>query len=519
MKRNTLPLQKEVIWHFEYLKQKLRENSIKFERKLPVYIDEKEQLLKDVISLWKKSSLPVLSKIRTEAKIKDLIQKWKLALKRAMKSKSELKKDEWMSQLFDICKCKCKYDEVKVHQGKVLCSCPFEDRVAGAEIEFLIDQRGNRKMMLGWSKDLKFAKRAMEKISRMVKEPDTGPPSTSGIKIRSSDTYLTATKMRKRSVASASVVGLSSTSDSEDRTADCAILDPSFFPKAVTGGKKYKKIKTAEVSSESCTFADRRLTSIRQQSDQLLSVVGSEIAASPSTIFRKREKVRISALSDAEVKLHGSDFLQLCYDGRVVNKSDRYVFLGQFFNTAGSETEAVIAVKSFPCGTSVTSEVLFQTITTEACEGFLTKIYSLMADTTAVKSGKISEVNKRLRDYFVQEVGHDIHALECLFHVNEIYFTHVVSLVEGRKKGPGMMQEGVLYNKIITIQKPDTMANFSRENLPKISVTSIASLHLKAKLSGLPIKRVAVIQSIILGPISYACWCWLVSLLWMCRVH
>ena len=108
--------------------------------------------------------------------------------------------------------------------------------------------------MLGWSKDLKFAKRAMEKVSRMVKEPDTGPPSTSGIKIRSSDTYLTARKMRKRSVAS--VVGLSSTRDSEDRTADCAILDPSFFPKAVTGGKKYKIIKTAEVSFESCTLAD-----------------------------------------------------------------------------------------------------------------------------------------------------------------------------------------------------------------------------------------------------------------------
>ena len=330
-------------------------------------------MLDDVISLWKKSSLPVLSKITTEAKIKDLMQKWKLALKRAMKSKSELKEDEWMSQLFDICKCKC--DEVKVHQGKVLCSCPFEDRVAGAEIEFLIDQRGNRKMMLGWSKDLKFAKRAMEKVSRMVKEPDMGPPSTSGIKIRSSDTYLTAT-MRKRTVVSASVVGLSSTGDSEDRTADCAILDPSFFPKAVMGGKKYKKIKIAHVSSESCTFADRRLTSIRQQSDQLLSVVGSEIAASPSTIFRKREKVRMSALSDAEAKLKELDFLQLCNDGRIVNKSDRYVFLGQFFNTAGSETEAVIAVKSFPCGTSVTSEVLFKTITTEACEGFLTNIYT-----------------------------------------------------------------------------------------------------------------------------------------------
>ena len=32
-------------------------------------------------------------------------------------------------------------------------------------------------MMLGWSKDLNFTKRAM----KMAKEPDAGPPSTSGI--------------------------------------------------------------------------------------------------------------------------------------------------------------------------------------------------------------------------------------------------------------------------------------------------------------------------------------------------
>ena len=31
MKRNALPLQKEVIWHFEYLRGKLSENSVKFQ--------------------------------------------------------------------------------------------------------------------------------------------------------------------------------------------------------------------------------------------------------------------------------------------------------------------------------------------------------------------------------------------------------------------------------------------------------------------------------------------------------
>ena len=42
-----------------------------------------------------------------------------------------------------------------------------------------------------------------------------------------------------------------------------------------------------------------------------------------------------------------------------------------------------------------------------------------MADTTAINTGKKSGVNKRLQDYIMENVGHDIHTLECLFHVNE----------------------------------------------------------------------------------------------------
>ena len=76
----------------------------------------------------------------------------------------------------------------------------------------------------------------------------------------------------------------------------------------------------------------------------------------------------------------------------------------------------------------------------------------------------------------MENVGHDIYTLKCLFHVNDINFTHVVSLVEGRKKGPGMMQEGALFNKIKNIPEPTT--EIVRENLSKVSITGIALLHL-----------------------------------------
>ena len=74
MKTNALPLQKEVIWHFEYLRGKLSENSVKFQKKAPGYNDVRVQLLDDIIGLWVKSGLPVLSRIRVETKLRDVAE-------------------------------------------------------------------------------------------------------------------------------------------------------------------------------------------------------------------------------------------------------------------------------------------------------------------------------------------------------------------------------------------------------------------------------------------------------------
>ena len=131
MKRNALPLQKEVIWHFEYLRGKLSENSVKFRKKAPGYNDVRVQLLDDIIGFWVKSGLPVLSRIRVETKLKEMLQKWKLASKRARKSKGDLTNCNWLNQLFDICKCKRKYEKVKSTKEK------FSVR-ALLKIEFLL---------------------------------------------------------------------------------------------------------------------------------------------------------------------------------------------------------------------------------------------------------------------------------------------------------------------------------------------------------------------------------------------
>ena len=169
-----------------------------------------------------------------------------------------------------------------------------------------MDQRGEREMMLGWSKDINFAEKAIEKKRREGKESDTRPFSTSGTNSKAVvATYVATTKLRKRNKAE--VEESENASDAENARV-CEARDSTFSSKPVTGGKKYVNVKTSKVCAESCILADRRLTSIRQQSDQLLSVAGSAIAASPSTIFREREKIRMTALKNSEALLNGCDF-------------------------------------------------------------------------------------------------------------------------------------------------------------------------------------------------------------------
>ena len=166
---------------------------------------------------------------------------------------------------------------------------------------------------------------------------------------------------------------------------------------------------------------------------------------------------------------------------RTIDKIDRYVFLDQFVSDKNERCESVMLVKSLPKSLSVTAEVIFNTITEEISNTCLQNIYSVMADTTALDTGKKYGINTRLVEYSNKTIGHDIHTLECLFRVSEIYLPHIISVVEGKKKSAGMMEDGALMNNISALRKPNA------ENLvpPKqlnIPVTSIAVVHFKSKL-------------------------------------
>ena len=161
---------------------------------------------------------------------------------------------------------------------------------------------------------------------------------------------------------------------------------------------------------------------------------------------------------------------------------EKYVFMVQFYSKlTRKKVEKVVGVKSYLPETSVNSEAVFHTIVNETCGGILSKIYSVMSDTCRVNAGQKTGINKRLQDYIAENFKHDIHSLECMFHINEIYLSHVIDGVEGIIKGPNTLVEGALLNKIksITSGSPETLID--REALD-VRITPIAKLHLQNKL-------------------------------------
>ena len=90
------------------------------------------------------------------------------------------------------------------------------------------------------------------------------------------------------------------------------------------------KIQVAEIVTKTkCVLADRRYTSLRQQADQLTPENSENPGTSKSSIHHSREKYRIESLKSAQLKHVTVDAWQLCYDGKIIDGIDKYMFLGQ----------------------------------------------------------------------------------------------------------------------------------------------------------------------------------------------
>ena len=88
-------------------------------------------------------------------------------------------------------------------------------------------------------------------------------------------------------------------------------------------------------------------TSLRQQADHLTPKNFQNPGTSKSSIYRKREKYRIESLKSAQLDYVTVDAWQLCYDGKIIDGIDRYVFIGQCFDQEKLLTPLQVLVLMF----------------------------------------------------------------------------------------------------------------------------------------------------------------------------
>ena len=172
----------------------------------------------------------------------------------------------------------------------------------------------------------------------------------------------------------------------------------------------------------------------------------------------------MEALKKCEKELGRAAAIQLCYDGKIINNMDRYILLGQYVDKE-KKCEKVTAVKTFEKERSVTAESVFTAMTEHVDQSILDKVYLVMSDTTTLNTGKMSGGNKRLADFYKLYHDCNIPSLECLFHVNKIYYTHAIAKIEGKKKGPGTMEDGSFMKYFGDIRKPDMSKLVDRKKL------------------------------------------------------
>ena len=145
----------------------------------------------------------------------------------------------------------------------------------------------------------------------------------------------------------------------------------------------------------------------RTDSDQLLEI---NVYLHLQQLFIKQ--CLIEALSKCVEELRNVKAIQLCYNGKIINKLDLYVMLAQYVNKAKSKEVAVIAVKTFAKNVSVTAEVVFSAIKGNVNGTVLNKVFSIMSDITSLNTSKVSGVNKHLTDFYMKYHGRNIHSLK-----------------------------------------------------------------------------------------------------------
>ena len=216
--------------------------------------------VEDIKSIWIKASIPqIISDKSIFNKLKRSFDKYKEFLK-AVQSKRNLKLcDKFqasINQLFAICLCRCSNHERAELRGKLLCNCPESNRIYIKEVEFLADQRAARKMLMSAFRDKGTTYKYRQSVKRKARASELACAGTSSIK---------SLPILNEQESPKIILSKSLANDNGSDRIEINLKDQVYQ----FAGKYSKKNNILTVSSSMVASADRKLVSIRTQTQQI----------------------------------------------------------------------------------------------------------------------------------------------------------------------------------------------------------------------------------------------------------
>lgn len=450
LETKQLPNIREVMQHFSFI-----------QTQFPTNIKTSDIAIKvatNVLEIWNKASIPTVSAKRVQQKIESLRKALRVILKRKGEAKNTAFSLAWQesSNLFDIAECQClEYNN---------CACPRDAKVPTLEREFLLDQRNERKMVIGCL-DKETTNKLSNKSERALKRQRY---------------YESITCDESNAAYNISIDEIDpNSSDDDDKCEDSENNEESEsetessrnmtkFPTVARECDRYGISDTAGAAIATAVLVDYGII----KKDDRIAIIDR------AKLRRQRQQLRTSLMQKANVSLSESAVgpKAIFFDGRkdktmcstsrsgkrfqteehvTILEQPNSVFLGHVSPESGSSLHIKMSIVDYFIENQIP----------------LDNIVAIGADGTNVNTGAHNGVIRLLELH----IGHALQWFICLYHFNELPLRHLMLHLDGTTTGPTAFS-GTIGKQLQNCQElPVTKFEAKQNNLPTVlqKVTNI----------------------------------------------
>lgn len=436
--QNVIPLGVDVFKAYMHHQRKKDNNTVKETCRL---------VAQQVMDIYIKASIPTIEFDSIVRRVQRLIDKGS-ELRKYPESKRT--SDAYQGnvsrfyELFDVCSCKC-YDEGIRNRNS--CTCPRENKIPALEWPFWIDQKSDRKMVIG-SIDISESRKIVKREKRKVKQL----PLCAELEL--SDMLEDETE-----TAGDRDVGLKDISDEdeyeeekvsdkdEDEEKNVSDKDKDEEESSYEGSVDNKHFQNRLQYPELCKVLDRTNTSNRDACLIVnallkdLGILSHSNALDPSKLKRQRKFWREYSVKEYKATIEG--VVCLGFDAR----NDETVVVTNKVKRKIKEEHYVLV--SFPTGIYIDHVVPGSKKSADVSKEILSvikdcnsssTIRAVVCDGTVLNTGKHNGVIRNLE----VSLQRPLQWLICMLHANELPLRKVIQTVCGRTTGPRSCESGLL---------------------------------------------------------------------------